>query len=154
MAELSLKDRLIELIEPVLRIRQFELVDMIFSRGSGQGLLRVTIDSDLGVSVGDCATVSREISALLDVEDIVPGTYALEVSSPGLDRPLKRLEDFMRFSGRLAKVTLAKRVNDKKIFVGRILRVEDENIVLECDGAPTIIIPFNNIKKARLEVEF
>lgn len=153
-AQLSLKDRLTRIIEPLIRFRRLELVDVVFSKGSGRGVLKVTIDQDLGVSIDDCTAVSREISALLDVEDIVPGSYALEVSSPGLDRPLKSLEDFMRFSGRLAKVTMAEQVGDKKFLVGRILRVEGENVVLECGGDLTIAVPFNNIKKARLEVEF
>jgi len=151
---LSLKDRLTKVIEPLIRFRRLELVDVVFSKGSGRGLLKVIIDHDHGVGIDDCTAVSREISALLDVEDIVPGSYALEVSSPGLDRPLKSLEDFMRFSGRLAKVTMAEQVDDKKFLVGRILRVEGESVVLECDGDLTIAVPFNNIKKARLEVEF
>lgn len=151
---MSLKDRLTKVIEPLIRFRRLELVDVVFSKGSGRGLLKVIIDHDHGVGIDDCTAVSREISALLDVEDIVPGSYALEVSSPGLDRPLKSLEDFMRFSGRLAKVTMAEQVDDKKFLVGRILRVEGESVVLECDGDLTIAVPFNNIKKARLEVEF
>jgi len=151
---LSLKDRLTGLIEPIIRFRGLELVDLTFSKGSGRAVLKVIIDQDLGVSIDDCTAVSREISALLDVEDIVPGSYALEVSSPGLDRPLKSLEDFMRFSGRLAKVTMVEPVDGKKFIVGRVLKVAGGDVVLECDGDVTVAVPFNNIKKARLEVEF
>jgi len=152
--QLSLIERITDIIEPVIRFRKLELVEIVFSKGSSRGVLKVIIDHDLGVGIDDCTAVSREISALLDVEDIVPGSYALEVSSPGLDRPLKSLEDFMRFAGKLAKVTMAEPVSDKRSLVGRILRVEGESVVLESDGDIAITVPFNKIKKARLEVEF
>lgn len=151
---MSLIERITDIIEPVIRFRKLELVEIVFSKGSSRGVLKVIIDHDLGVGIDDCTAVSREISALLDVEDIVPGSYALEVSSPGLDRPLKSLEDFMRFAGKLAKVTMAEPVSDKRSLVGRILRVEGESVVLESDGDIAITVPFNKIKKARLEVEF
>ncbi len=151
---MSLTERITDIIEPVIRFRKLELVDVVFFKGSSRGVLKVTIDHDLGVGIDDCTAVSREISALLDVEDIVPGSYALEVSSPGLDRPLKSLEDFMRFAGKVAKVTMAEPVSDKRSIVGRILRVEGESVVLESDGDIAIAVPFNKIKKARLEVEF
>ncbi len=151
---MSLTERITDIIEPVIRFRKLELVEVVFSKGSSRGVLKVIIDHDLGVGIDDCTAVSREISALLDVEDIVPGSYALEVSSPGLDRPLKSLEDFMRFAGKLAKVTMFEPVSDKRSLIGRILRVEGESVVLESDGDITIAVPFNKIKKARLEVEF
>lgn len=143
-----------ELAESILRFERFELVELSFGRGSGRGLLKLVIDREDGVSVEDCATISRELSAVLDVEDLIPGSYTLEVSSPGLDRPLMSLSDFLRFAGRLAKVTLEEAMDNQKVFIGRIMRVEDGNIILDVAGKGTVTIPYQNVKKARLEVEF
>lgn len=154
MGEIVLQDRLRDLIEPVLRFRRMELVELTFSGGSGGGLLKVIIDQELGVSVEDCAAVSREISALLDVEDAVAGSYTLEVSSPGLDRPLKGLQDFLRFAGRLARVTFLEPVDGRKFIIGRILRVDGQDVVLDAGEGRTVVVAYGNIRKARLEVEF
>ncbi len=143
-----------ELAESILRFERFELVELSFGRGSGRGLLKLVIDREDGVSVEDCATISRELSAVLDVEDLIPGSYTLEVSSPGLDRPLMSLSDFLRFAGRLAKVTLEEAMDNQKVFIGRIMRVEDGNVILDVAGKGTVTIPYQNVKKARLEVEF
>ena len=154
MSEMAIEDSLRDLIEPVLRFRRMELVELSFAMGSGRGVLKVIIDQEGGVSVEDCASVSREISALLDVEDAVVGSYTLEVSSPGLDRPLKELEDFLRFAGRLAKVTFSEPVDGRKFVIGRILRVDGEEVVLDAGDGRTVVVAFGNIRKARLEVEF
>jgi len=154
MGDTVLEHKLRELTESILRFEQFELVDLSFSRGSGGGLLRIVMDRDGGVSVEDCAMVSRELSAVLDVEDLIPGRYILEVSSPGLDRPLKGLADFMKFGGRLAKVTLHEAVDGQKVLTGRIMRVEGENVLLDLPGKGTLTLRYSNVKKARLEVEF
>ena len=154
MGETPLERKLRELAESILRFERFELVELSFGRGSGRGLLRLVIDREDGVSVEDCATISRELSAVLDVEDLIPGSYTLEVSSPGLDRPLKSLSDFLRFGGRLAKVTLEEAMDNQKVFIGRIMRVEDDNVILDVAAKGTVTIPYQNVKKARLEVEF
>jgi len=154
MGETPLEKKLMELAESILRFERFELVELSFGRGSGRGLLKLVIDREDGVSVEDCATISRELSAVLDVEDLIPGSYTLEVSSPGLDRPLMSLSDFLRFAGRLAKVTLEEAMDNQKVFIGRIMRVEDGNVILDVAGKGTVTIPYQNVKKARLEVEF
>jgi len=154
MAPTLLEERLIELVEPILRFRRLELVELTFQRGSGRGRLRIVIDEEKGVSVEECAEVSREVSALLDVEDVVPGSYVLEVSSPGLDRPLRRKEDFLRFAGRLARVTLAEPRGGQGLLIGRIRRVEGDDVVLETEGGELVTLPYAGIRRARLEVEY
>lgn len=154
MGETVLEDRLRDLIEPVLRFRRMDLVELSFAGGSRGGILKVIIDQEGGISIEDCASVSREVSALLDVEDAVPGSYTLEVSSPGLDRPLKGLQDFLRFAGRLAKVTFMEPVDGRTFIIGRILRVDGEDVVLDAGEGRTVVVAYGNIKKARLEVEF
>ncbi|MBI5140730.1 MAG: ribosome maturation factor RimP [Nitrospirae bacterium] len=150
----TLEARLAAIVEPVLRFRQMELVELSFARGPRRGILRVVIDKEGGVGVDDCAEVSRELSTIFDVEDFIPCSYTLEISSPGLDRPLNRIEDFLRFAGRLARVTPAKPVDGIGLIIGRILRVQDDEIVLDTGGGETATIKYNNVKKARLEVEF
>jgi len=154
MGETPLESKVRDLAESILRFERFELVELSFARGSGRGLLRLIIDREGGVSVEDCAAVSRELSAVLDVEDVIPGSYTLEVSSPGLDRPLKSLNDFLRFGGRLAKVTLNEAIEGQKVHIGRIVRVDEGLVILEVGGKGTVSVPYQNIKKARLEVEF
>ena len=151
-----IEEKLREVVEAAIRFERFELVDLTFSKGSGRGLLRIVIDREgTGVSVEDCANISRELSAILDVEDVIPGSYVLEVSSPGLDRPLRNPGEYLRFAGRLAKVTLEKPLEDKRaVLVGRIVRVEGDRVVLEDGKDRTVSVAFADIKKARLEVEF
>jgi len=96
----ELAGKIRELIEPAIDSMGVELDDMELGRMKGKILLRVYIEKQGGVSIDDCEKVSREIATVLDVEDPVPGAYVLEVSSPGLDRPLRKPRDFIRFSGK------------------------------------------------------
>lgn len=105
------------------------------------------------VSVEDCVHVSRELSALLDVEEILPQAYTLEVSSPGLDRPLRQEADFHRFTGRAAKVVAGEAVDGQTAFRGRIEGIED-GVVLLREGSRQHRIPLDVIRRARLDVEF
>ena len=128
-------------------------------------VLRVRIDrpgsastAEDSVSVDDCARVSRDLSAVLDVEDVVPVAYTLEVSSPGLDRPLLRPDDYRRFAGRRAKVVVREAVDGHSYFKGRIGGVEKSDdmpvIVIETDNGVRHRVPFGVITRANLEVEF
>jgi len=137
------------MLEPVVEALGFELVDVELAGSSGNALLRVYIDSLGGVTVDDCATVSRQVSAVLDVEDPVPGKYALEVSSPGLDRPLVKLKDFQRFTGDEIKVRMVRPILGRRNFTGRLAGIEGESIVLEV-GAESFSLPLDDIEKARL----
>jgi ribosome maturation factor RimP len=109
----------------------------------------VYIDGPNGVSVDDCATVSRQLSAVLDVEDPLPGQYVLEVSSPGLDRPLVRPEDFRRFAGQEAKLRMAQPVNGRRNFTGRIAGVTGGNVALETSEG-RVELALDQIETARL----
>ncbi len=137
------------LLEPGVRALGFELVDSELAGRGRNAVLRVYIDGPHGVTVDDCAEVSRQLSAILDVEDPFPERYVLEVSSPGLDRPLVRREDFERFVGESVKIRLRLPIEGRRNFSGRLLGVESDHVVLEVDGK-TVNLDFGGIEKARL----
>lgn len=139
---------------PLLNSCDMELVDVEY-RGEGRGkVLRVYIDRREGsVTVDDCARVSRELGLILDVNDVVPGRYTLEVSSPGLRRPLKKVEDFERFKGNFVLIKTKELINDKKVFKGTLDDCLLDHISVEMDGM-LHEIPFGLIKKANLEINF
>jgi len=141
------------LVMPILQEMDLELVDVLYRRESSGWVLRLVIDNEDGVTLENCTAVSREVSHLLDIEDILEQAYNLEVSSPGLDRPLKSIGDFQRFTGRKAKVTTKEPIEGNQVFIGRINKVEDELITMEVDQQE-LRIPFFEVAKARLEVEF
>jgi ribosome maturation factor RimP len=141
------------LVMPVLQEKDLVLVDVLYRRESSGWVLRLLIDKEDGVTLDDCTAVSREVSHLLDIEDIIEQAFNLEVSSPGLDRPLKSVGDFQRFAGRKAKVTTKEPIEGNQVFMGRINKVEDELITMEV-GQQELCIPFSEVAKARLEVEF
>jgi len=150
-------DTVIERIEavalPVLQEMGLELVEVQYRREQHGWVLRLTIDRQEGVSLDDCAAASREIGQLLDIEDFIDQAYNLEVSSPGLDRPLKSMADFQRFTGRKVKIKTIEPVAGEHVFIGRIQQTEGETIILEV-GRKEVVIPFSQVSKARLEVEF
>jgi len=132
MSHMARKDQLIELLEAPIRALGYELVDLEVRTG-GQGLLRIYIDQEEGINLDDCESVSRQISALLDVEDPIRGRYVLEVSSPGLDRPLRTPEHFQRYCDHVVRVKLNQSLDGQRNFKGRLLGVEDRDIVVEID---------------------
>ena len=138
-----------------------EVFDVQFRREAPGMVLRVRIDrpgpaatEEESVSVHDCANVSRELSALFDVEEVVPTAYTLEVSSPGLDRPLRRPDDYRRFQGRLAKVVMREKVDGQGFFRGRLAGVEGQDVLIDADDGRTHRVPLGAITRANLEVEF
>lgn len=139
-------------IRPLLDDLGIELYDMSVLASRGRSLLRVFIEKEGGVTIDDCERVSREIEALLDVEDPIPGPYTLEVSSPGLDRPLKTPEHFRRFSGSAARVVTFEPIENQTFFLGEILDAGETDIVMQLPGDRKVIIPYRMISKARLEV--
>jgi ribosome maturation factor RimP len=141
------------LLEPGVKALGFELVDVELAGQGHRNTLRVYIDGPRGVTVDDCADVSRQLSAILDVEDPIPGSYALEVSSPGLDRPLARPEDFRRFLGEEVKLRTVDAVNGRRNFKGRLLEAGEDGIVIEADGQ-RYELAFGNIERARLVPRF
>jgi ribosome maturation factor RimP len=138
-----------------------EIFDVQFRREAPGMVLRVRIDrpgpaltEEDSVSVHDCANVSRELSALFDVEEVVPTAYTLEVSSPGLDRPLRRPDDYGRFQGRLAKVVMREKVDGQGFFRGRLAGVEGQDVLIDADDGRRHRVPLDAITRANLEVEF
>ena len=138
-----------KLLEPGVNAVGFELVDVEVAGSRHSPTLRVYIDSHRGVNVDDCARVSRQLSALLDVEDPLPGHYTLEVSSPGLDRPLVKPEDFRRFVGETIKVKLQAPLLGRRNFSGRLVDVAADHVVVEVDKE-IFSLAFDAMERARL----
>ena len=128
------QDELAKLLEPTVEGLGFELSDLEAKIGSQNGLLRLYIDNEDGISLDDCEKVSAAVSALLDVEDPLPGQYNLEVSSPGSDRTLTKLAHFERFTGETVKVQMRFPIEGRRRFRGKLLSADEENIVVEVDG--------------------
>ncbi len=138
-----------------------DLFDVQFRREAGGMVLRVQIDrpgpaatAEESVSVEDCANVSRDLSAILDVEDIIPSAYVLEVSSPGLDRPLRSADDYRRFAGRRAKVVTRQPVDGQTFLRGTLGGVDDGHILIDGEDHKRHRVPMEAITRANLEVEF
>lgn len=146
------KERLLALLEPPVQALGYELVDLE-ARTGGNGLLRVYIDQEDGVDLDDCERVSRQLSAFLDVEEPLPGSYTLEVSSPGLDRPLRTAEHFERFAGHEAKIRLAVALDGRRNFKGKLCGVEEKDVVIAVDGQ-TWRLALENVASAHLVPEF
>ncbi len=143
------REELIELIEPVVEAMGFELYDFECRLGSGPGLLRLFLDKETGVSLEDCEQVSRQVSALLDVENPVPDDYSLEVSSPGLDRKLVKTEHFDRFTGCVIRLKLRRLVEGRRRLSGKLLGCDGGTIVVETEGG-NLTVPMEEIDVARL----
>jgi ribosome maturation factor RimP len=147
----GIKNRVLKLAKQVADEQGVELFD-IELLGKGKLLLRVMIDKEGGITLDDCERFSRSFEALLDVEDPIPMSYTLEVSSPGLDRPLKEMKDFEKNIGKLARIITMEKIENQNLFIGRILNVSSDFLKLLVHGRE-IDIPSDKISKARLEVE-
>jgi ribosome maturation factor RimP len=138
--------------EPLLEDMGIELVDIEFRREGHGWVLRLYIDRQDGVTLDDCATVSREVSRYLEVEDPIEQAYHLEVSSPGLERPLKKEKDFARFSGRRARIKLLEKRDGQRIFTGTLAGMEDGVVLLKTETGVERFMPME-IARARLLFE-
>jgi len=130
-----------------------ELVGIEYGRQDNRGLLRVYIDKENGVGVSDCQRVSHQLSGVLDVEDVIQGQYQLEVSSPGLDRPLFTLEHFERFAGHKARLRLVTPINGQRKFRGTLQGVENEQVIVNI-GDNELVLALGAIDKANLIPDF
>jgi len=138
-----------------------DIFDVQYRREAAGMVLRVLLDrpgpaatAEESVSVDDCAHVSRDLSAVLDVEEIVPTAYTLEVSSPGLDRPLRHADDYRRFAGRRAKIVMREAVDGQTFFKGQLAGVNGQTVLIDSDDGRRHEVPLGVITRANLEVEF
>jgi len=163
----EIKEKIYELARQVAEDEQIELVDVTILGAGKKMLVRVTIDKESGVTISDCERMSRGLEALLDVEDLIQAAYMLEVSSPGLDRPLTKMRDFERSRGKLARIITSEKIGNESFFIGRVIDTGDNWIRLRLEEKPVkrpskkkvseeprdVFIPFEKISKAKLEIE-
>ena len=144
------REKIAALAEELLPSMGLELVEIQFRREQHGWVLRVFIDAEEGVTLDDCSRVSREIGDFLDVEDIIEHAYNLEVSSPGLERKLLKTEDFVRFAGNKAKIKFHQHKKKKKTYVGEIVNVEEDEILLASEDGKELRFTFEMLSAARL----
>lgn len=144
-------DGLLRLLDPVVNGMGYELVGVEFD--GHQRVLRVYIDHPAGITIEDCSTVSYQIGGVLDVEDPIPGRYQLEVSSPGMDRPLFALEHFVRFKGEMIRLQLSRPLDGRRRYKARLEGVEGQDVLL-LEEDRLVRVPFDLIEKARLSPVF
>ncbi len=140
-------------VEELLAGSERELVDVEFVKEGPNWVLRVLLDKPDGIDIEDCQEVSMALSERLDEEDPIPQAYSLEVSSPGLERPLKKASDYQRFVGETVNLRTYSAVDGRKKFTGTLLGLEEGMVRLELESGP-IAIPFDQVAKANLHVEF
>jgi ribosome maturation factor RimP len=155
-------DRLRDLCERSIVAVGYELCDVEYVRDQAGWVLRVFIDHPAstppegtrasGISLSDCEAVSRHLGTVLDVEDVIPNAYRLEVSSPGVKRPLRKEQDFARFVGQLVRVQLSEPLEGRKNFFGRLHSAEKGSVGVEVDGR-VFQLPLQKVRRARLEIE-
>lgn len=141
------------LLEPPITALGYELVHIEFVSAGKERILRLYIDAPGGIRVDDCESVSRQVSMLLDVEEPLPASYALEVSSPGLDRPLVTPQHFRRFIGSRAMIVMHRDAGDQRCFTGELLAAEKRHVVLEVDGERHQLA-YHEMNSARLKPVF
>lgn len=146
----TLTDQISDLILPSLTSMGFELVKVSLMDGRSQQTLQIMAERpDGSMSLDDCASVSRQVSAVLDVEDLITAAYRLEVSSPGIDRPLVKLSDYTKYAGHTAKIETVLPIGGRKRFSGVLKPLDGENVVITVDGKE-FSIPFADIQSAKL----
>jgi ribosome maturation factor RimP len=146
-------DRVKAIATPILFSGGMELVEVEYRREAKGWILRLYIDKEGGVTIDDCTHMSQEIERSLDVEDFIWAPYTLEVSSPGLTRPLKSEKDFIKYQNHLIKVKTFDPIGSRRRFKGKLLGVSESAIEIEVEGE-IIHIPFTNVAKANLEIDF
>ena len=152
----STEERIRQLLDPILLSMGLDLWELEFRKQGPQWLLRVFIDREIGgpVTIKECETVSRDLGSTLDVEDIIPHAYTLEVSSPGLDRTLTKPEHFIRFAGSAIRIKTYQPVHNEKVFRGKLQGITGSIVKIQLPSGEMLDIPMSNIAKASLEVEF
>jgi len=146
-------DRVHAIADPILFNEGIELVDIEYRRETKGWVLRLYMDKEGGVTLDDCTRVSQEVGRILDVEDFISMPYTLEVSSPGLTRPLKSEKDFIKYRNRLIKVKTLDPIENRRQFKGKLLGITENRIEIAMDEE-VLQIPLSNVAKANLEIEF
>lgn len=146
-------DRVRGIVDSILLNEGMELVEIEYRRESKGWVLRLYIDKAGGVRLDDCTHISQEVGRSLDVEDFIAIPYTLEVSSPGLTRPLKKEKDFMKYRNQIIKVKTIHPIENRRKFKGRLLGISENRIEIEMDGG-VFQIPLSNVAKANLEIDW
>ena len=146
-------DRVRGIADPILSNEGMELVEVEYRREGRGWVLRLYIDKENGITVDDCSRISQEVGRSLDVEDFILRPYSLEVSSPGLTRPLRSQKDFLKYRNHLIKLKTIDPIENRRQFKGKLLRVHEDQIEIEMDGG-VFQISLSNVAKANLELEF
>ncbi len=149
----NIASSLFKLSAPLIHELGYELVDVEFIKEGDMHVLRFYIDKVDGIKHEDCEIVSRKLDVLLDEKDLIPQAYYMEVSSPGLERPLKKVDDFIRFKGHIVKVTTFSPINGKKKIIGSLLGLDNDLLLLEEKGQ-IVSIPIKQMASCRLHVDF
>ena len=152
MTKVPVSQAVVSLIEPILMAEELELVDVEYKKEGKSWVLRIFIDKEGGVTIADCQKVSRLTGDVIDVEETITTTYSLEVSSPGLNRVLKREEDFLKFKGRQIYVHSLSPIDNRKKFNGILTDFKDQTVFIEVDGE-VLGIPLRHVGKANLVIE-
>ena len=151
----AIVSRINEIAERVALQNGIEIVELDLLGGGKARVLRITIDKPEGVTHADCESISRQVGAVLDAEDVIPGEgYSLEVSSPGVERKLTKPADFQRFSGQKIKVSLVDPVEEQRYWEGTLKGFEENGILLEPVEGRLLRIPLESIRKANLKFEW
>ena len=148
-----IREKIADLADPILDELGFELVDVEYLSKHGRWVLRIYIDKNGGVTIDDCAVVSGELGDLIDIKDIIDHEYVLEVSSPGLNRPLRKESDFIRVIGKKIRVRMSVPQKGRRNFTGYLKDFEDRSLSLEVEGG-LISLPWSGIEKANVVYEF
>lgn len=152
-AKMEIVDRVRQIAESYLEERGIEIVDMTYRREQYGMTLRILIDKPEGITINECEEANNFLSGELDKEDVIQDHYVLEISSPGLDRPIKTDRDFERAMGRVIEITTFEPIDGRKALDGALIGMDKENIVIESGGITTVV-PKNKIALARLKIEF
>lgn len=148
------ENKVMPYLEPIVAEQQLELVDLEFVKEGVNWYLRIYIDKDGGVSIDDCEAVSRALEAKLDAEDLIEQAYILEVSSPGIDRPLKKEADFIKYQGEIIDVKLYKPQDGSKQYQGKLLGLTDGVLSIEEEGGKVVTFAYKDTASVRLAVIF
>lgn len=150
---MEITDRVSQIAEVYLKDHGIELIDVIFRREGSGLVLRVVVDTADGITVSECAEFNNFLSEVLDREDVIQDRYTLEVSSPGLDRPIKTDRDFERSMGKVLEFTTFEAIDGRKTHEGTLVGMDKDNVVIERQGISTVI-PRIKIALARLKIDF